>query len=376
MGERERSFYEETSNKSLLSVDEDIVEFYRKRGRLGYARITIHSLQWKRQLYGTRSSSDGREDVYQLKIFPAKASRTTSSSSSHKRCKTIKAEDLLMNNGEQLYINNIEGGKGSFSFEWKTWVNCQFQLLLVLPSSNTPNNNNNTNNTPTTTSHPHSSATVASSSSAYLPSSASSVTTQRNNWRRQRFLLSDAITVTSSSQQERHLLFAKSYDLLDATVILSIEFYPNDVSFPFICITSERSQSDYSYLLNTLERLKRSSMKKVKEKGKSKGRVDVELFLLSIQYLKERIEQSEQLLHSLLPSRESKILVMASANQLKTSSSSATSSPLRHYDVVMQNKLNRATTALTRQTFESHVVANAAKTFLSELQKNLTYVSH
>eukprot|EP01040_Poterioochromonas_malhamensis_P014477 gene14477-16026_t len=189
--------------------------------------------------------------------------------------------------------------------------------------------------------------------------------------RRQRFLLSDAITVTSSSQQERHLLFAKSYDLLDATVILSIEFYPNDVSFPFICITSERSQSDYSYLLNTLERLKRSSLKKVKEKGKSKGRVDVELFLLSIQYLKERIEQSEQLLHSLLPSRESKVLAMASVNHLTTSS--APSSPLRHYDVVMQNKLNRATTALTHQTFESHVVANAAKTFLSELQKNLTY---
>jgi hypothetical protein len=167
----------------LLETEVNWMDYFRKRGRLGSARIYLHCIRWK--------TSDQRriptEKVIKFQIIHVSQTRMDS-------CHT-KTINLVPGIDIDSSLVNI-----SAQCTWKSWISGQFILIAHLQSKK----------------------------------------------KQSRLLTSDPITIQPSLKEKKYSLYSNSFDVLDVEIFLSISFTPNEFSFSFLCLSAE-SNEDFFY---------------------------------------------------------------------------------------------------------------------------------
>jgi hypothetical protein len=285
------------------------LEYYRKRGRLGFVQLVIRDIRWKGGGPDTKP-----EKVSKIKILSAI------------RSKKMTQNKLLNFDSANIYIG--EASELAIECEWKCWLNSQFKLVFFLES---------TGNTP-------------------------------------KLLTSDPIIVESLVSDRQVSLFSKTFETRDATVSLSLKFFPNTASFSYICLSAESNLEFYREALDELkEIINEPSLSGSRSRSSHSAgapfitsKVDKELLLLSIKYLKDRVNNPELLL-SLMPHRS------AQGRVRRSSFGSVGGSSLPSTPVSVSSELT-AESSIPVQ-YNSHLVAGVTKRFLQEIFQNLPQVS-
>lgn len=393
----------------MADDEERLIHYYQKRGELGIAKIRLHSFKW----------------IIQQDDNPTNPSSSSSSSSSSEGF--ISKIKLLShpydeNKGikQSQIVFSEERGDGSladlhkdFSFEihWKCWIGSQFTIAILIRPPPPPPSHTTATSSP---SKRRKKSRLLLSDPIFIEPEEEEEMEEQQEDEEERIEKGNKNGKESRRRKGKRRkvcrLYSKSFDCLDGQVTFSIDYQPNPLSFPYLCRAIETSSNhdttttsntspsscpafSSSFLLNSLQELKQaihrqslpsptspsSSFASFSASSSSAfvgNKVDKELILLSIQFLKEKAENPESLL---LPSsfslhqrrggggrrfsfnsQDDRSLPSCSSPQ--TVSSNMTNLSYHHHQP-------------PPAFLDSPTVASLAKRFLQELYQNLPQVS-